>query len=206
MVHSHGDDNFPIHRIVPIIKLAYITLHSAENKHKPWSLTARSWKRTIWTGSFCYLLTTDQINGASTSIQAVTNLHQKFGPVNGTITSSATNKNHVRSCTSFNKENSGAKSLQGGPLPVLSRVITPFIGVITPVTYLQGHLHLVGAHLVVTFAEQIHKFFWQTKIKVTLHRQFTSVAFLHDLLFQWAHTSGINGVRTATPIHGLINR
>ena len=30
--------------------------------------------------------------------------------------------------------------IQGGPLPVLSRVITPLIGVITPVTQLQGIL------------------------------------------------------------------
>ncbi len=30
--------------------------------------------------------------------------------------------------------------VQDGPLPVVSRVITPLIGVITPVAYLQGHL------------------------------------------------------------------
>ena len=30
--------------------------------------------------------------------------------------------------------------LQSGPLPVISKVITPFIGVITPVTHLLGHL------------------------------------------------------------------
>ena len=30
--------------------------------------------------------------------------------------------------------------LRGGPLPVTSKVITPVIGVITPVVHVQGHL------------------------------------------------------------------
>ena len=35
---------------------------------------------------------------------------------------------------------SKALSLQGGPLPAISRVITPLIGVIIVVTHLYGHL------------------------------------------------------------------